>query len=182
MRFLFLMCLQQFQLLHSSTSGPHLASLLENKLASQITNKGLTLHWKAATMSSVDRPVFFDYGENAETHLFSGISAVSQKSLSLLTINWTFALGCGAKDDTNWKLASWKTCHSHLLQEDNPYHVPALNCGLHGPACVCSHLFQHRCQEMGGQEELDTQNLWEATEVTGPFGIIIDSTRRGWPM
>lgn len=65
-------------------------------------------------------------------------------------------------------IGSWKHgkhCQSHLLQEDNPYLVPALNCGLHGPACVCSHLFQYGCQEMGGQEKLNTQSLWEATQV-----------------
>lgn len=55
------------------------------------------------------------------------------------------------------------------MQEGNPYLMPALDRGLHGPACVCSHLFQHGCQEMGDQEEADPQSLWEATEVTGPF-------------
>lgn len=55
--------------------------------------------------------------------------------------------------------------------------MPALNHGLHGPACVCSHLFQHECQEMGGQEKLDTQSLWEATEVTGPLKVLWNYNR-----
>lgn len=38
-------------------------------------NKGLTLHWIAVTVSSVERPVFLDYGKEAEMHLFSGINA-----------------------------------------------------------------------------------------------------------
>lgn len=53
----------------------HLASLLENKLASQIMNKGLTLYWTAVTVPSLDRPVFFDTWEEVKMQLFYGISA-----------------------------------------------------------------------------------------------------------
>lgn len=62
-----------------------------------------------------------------------------------------------------------KHCQSHLLQEKKPYLVLMLNGGLHGPACVCSHLFQHGCQEIGGQEEIRHTAFGKPPKVTGPF-------------
>lgn len=59
------MCLQQFQLLPAQQLEAHLASWLENKLASQLMNEGLASRWTAAVMPSADRPVFLGYGEKA---------------------------------------------------------------------------------------------------------------------
>lgn len=71
-----------------------------------------------------------------------------------------------------------KHCQSHLLQEKKPYHVPILNGGLHGPACVCSHLFQHGCQEMGGQEEIrQREPLGSYRKSQGPLKVLWNAKR-----
>lgn len=71
-----------------------------------------------------------------------------------------------------------KHCQSHLLQEKKPYLVPILNGGLHGPACVCSHLFQHGCQEMGGQEEIrQTEPLGSHQKSQRPLKVLWNSKR-----
>lgn len=53
----------------------HLASLLENKLASVFMNQGLTLHWTAGAVSLFDRPVFLDSQKEAGKPFSSGMSA-----------------------------------------------------------------------------------------------------------
>lgn len=78
-------------------------------------------------------------------------------------------------------IGSWhpgKHCRNHLLQKNNPYLVPALNRGLHGPACVCSHLFQHGCQDMGGQEEIRyTEPLGSHQKSQGPLKVLWNCNR-----
>lgn len=78
-------------------------------------------------------------------------------------------------------IGSWhpgKHCQSHLLQENNAYLVPALNTGLHGPACVWSHLFHHGCQEIGGQEEIrHTEPLGSQQKSQGPLKVLWNCNR-----
>lgn len=78
-------------------------------------------------------------------------------------------------------IGSWhpgKHCRSNLLQKNNPYLVPALNRGLHGPACVCSHLFQHRCQDTGGREEIrHTEPLGSHQKSQGPLKVLWNCNR-----
>lgn len=59
---------------------PHLVSLLESKLASLFTNKGLTLYWTAVAVSSADRLAFLDGGKEADMLLFLALVSISQMS------------------------------------------------------------------------------------------------------
>lgn len=84
---------------------PHLVSLLESKLASLCTNKDWPCteqQWPCLQLTGL--PSLAVGRELTCFWIWHWCTSLR----CLLSVSWTFALGHGVNDDTNWKLASWK--------------------------------------------------------------------------